>query len=83
MLLRYKVTYQQAGKLQYIYARENLPAPEMEYGQDVLLSVLMPVGEAEKIKKATVQATDGKAELILSRELEYRLVGGKVEKETL
>ena len=72
-----------AGKLQYIYARENLPAPEMEYGQDVLLSVLMPAGEAEKIKKATVQATDGKAELILSRELEYRLVGGKVEKETL
>ena len=83
VLLRYKVTYQQAGKLQYVYAKENLPTPEMEYGQDVVMSVLMPAGEAERIKKATVQATDGKAELILSRELEYRLVGGKVEKETL
>ena len=83
VLLRYKVTYQQAGKLQYVYAKENLPTPEMEYGQDVVMSVLMPAGEAERIKKATVQATDGKAELLLADELEYRIVGGKVEKEIL
>ena len=82
VLLRYKVTYQQAGKLQYVYAKENLPTPEMEYGQDVVMSVLMPAGEAERIKKATVQATDGKAELLLARELEYRIVDGVVERES-
>ena len=42
----------------------------------------LPAGEAERIKKATVQATDGKAELLLARELEYRIVDGVVERET-
>ena len=46
------------------------------------VSVLMPAGEAERIKKATVQATDGKAELLLARELEYRIVDGVVERES-
>ena len=69
--LSYRLTYPQAGKLQYIYAKEQLPQPEIEYGQDVVMHVLVPAYMDEKIRKLTIETTDGKAELISRTACEY------------
>lgn len=69
--LSYRLTYPQAGKLQYIYAKEQLPQPEIEYGQDVVMHVLVPEYMDEKIRKLTIETTDGKAELISRTACEY------------
>ena len=70
--LSYRVTYPQAGKLQYVYAKEQIPQPEIEYGQDVLLRVFVPLHLVEKIKKLTVEMTDGQAVLLGEESCEYR-----------
>lgn len=69
--LSYRVTYSQAGKLQYVYAREQLPQPDIEYGQDVVMHVLTPNHLADRVKKLTVEATDGQAKLIGESDCEY------------
>lgn len=69
--LSYRLTYPQAGKLQYIYAKEQLPQPEIEYGQDVVMHVMVPEYMDEKIRKLTIETTDGKAELISRTACEY------------
>jgi len=71
--LSYRLTYPQAGKLQYIYAKEQLPQPEIEYGQDVVMHVLVPEYLDEKIRKLTIETTDGKAELISRTACEYSI----------
>lgn len=71
--LSYRLTYPQAGKLQYIYAKEQLPQPEIEYGQDVVMHVLVPEYMDEKIRKLTIETTDGKAELISRTACEYSI----------
>ena len=69
--LSYRVTYPQAGKLQYVYAKEQLPQPEIEYGQDVVMHVLVPGYMREKIRKLTVEMTDGQARLEGEEPCEY------------
>lgn len=71
--LSYRLTYPQAGKLQYIYAKEQLPQPKIEYGQDVVMHVLVPEYMDEKIRKLTIETTDGKAELISRTACEYSI----------
>ena len=71
--LSYRVTYPQAGKLQYVYAKEQLPQPEIEYGQDVVMHVLVPGYMLDKIRKLTVEMTDGQARLEGEEPCEYTI----------
>jgi uncharacterized YigZ family protein len=71
--LSYRVTYPQAGKLQYVYAKEQLPQPDIEYGQDVVMHVLVPGYMLDKIRKLTVEMTDGQARLEGEEPCEYTI----------
>lgn len=71
--LSYRVTYPQAGKLQYVYAKEQLPQPDIEYGQDVVMHVLVPGYMLDKIRKLTVEMTDGQARLEGEEPCEYAI----------
>ena len=66
-----RVTYPQAGKLQYVFARENLPACEIEYGQDVIMHQFVPRQDVQRIRKLVIENTDGKAEFLEENEKEY------------
>lgn len=66
-----RVTYPQAGKLQYVFARENLPAARLEYGQDVVMRQLVPKKDVNRVRKLIVENTDGKAEFLEENETEY------------
>ena len=68
-----RVTYPQAGKLQYVFARENLPACEIEYGQDVIMHQFVPRQDVTRIRKLVIENTDGKAEFIEENDKEYTL----------
>ncbi|MDO4804355.1 MAG: YigZ family protein [Lachnospiraceae bacterium] len=71
--LSYQVTYSQAGKLQYVYAGEQLPQPEIEYGQEVVMHLLVPDHKIDRIKKLTIDATNGQARLIGESLCEYTI----------
>ena len=68
-----RVTYPQAGRLQYVFARENLPACEIEYGQDVIMHQFVPRQDVRRIRKLVIENTDGKAEFIEEIDKEYTL----------
>ena len=68
-----RVTYPQAGRLQYVFARENLPVCEIEYGQDVIMHQFVPRQDVRRIRKLVIENTDGKAEFIEEIDKEYTL----------
>jgi uncharacterized YigZ family protein len=66
-----RVTYPQAGRLQYVFAREELPQCEIEYGQDVVMHQFVPRQDVQRVKKLVIESTDGKAEFLEENESEY------------
>ena len=58
--LRIGTDYGGAGKLQYLFGQRGIRA-EAEYGEVVCFALTVPVGEAESLKKAVTEATNGKA----------------------
>ena len=67
----YRVSYPDAGKLQYLYAKEGIEKPEIEYGQDVVMTLRMPLKMGERIKKITAETTNGAAVLLSDEETVY------------
>ena len=67
----YRVSYPDAGKLQYLYAKEGIEKPEIEYGQDVVMTLRMPLKMGERIKKITAETTNGAAVLLFDEETVY------------
>ena len=66
-----RVTYPQAGRLQYVFAREELPQCEIEYGQDVVMHQFVPRQDVQRVKKLVIESTDGKAEFLEENESKY------------
>lgn len=47
--IAFRVSYSDAGKLQYLYAKEGIEKPEIAYGQDVVMTLKMRREMGEKI----------------------------------
>ncbi|MCR5293795.1 MAG: IMPACT family protein [Lachnospiraceae bacterium] len=62
--IRLKVSYSDAGKLAYLYAREGMGQAEAEYGQDVILTLSLASALADRAVKMTMDATSGSAVLL-------------------
>ena len=66
-----RVSYSDAGKLQYLYAKEGIEKPEIAYGQDVVMTLKMRREMGERIKKITAETTNGAAVLLLDEACVY------------
>lgn len=69
--IAFRVSYSDAGKLQYLYAKEGIERPEIEYGQDVVMTLKMPREMGDRIKKITAETTNGAAVLLTDEETVY------------
>ncbi len=69
--ISFRVSYSDAGKLQYLYAKEGIEKPEIEYGQDVVMTLKMPREMGDRIKKITAETTNGAAVLLADEETVY------------
>ncbi|MBR7015210.1 MAG: YigZ family protein [Lachnospiraceae bacterium] len=69
--IAFRVSYSDAGKLQYLYAKEGIEKPEIAYGQDVVMTLKMRREMGERIKKITAETTNGAAVLLLDEACVY------------
>ena len=60
--LRIEADYNSVGKLQHLLGKRGI-LPKAEYGEAVCFTVVVPIGEAEALKKEVTEATCGKAVL--------------------
>lgn len=69
IVLKIHTDYNGLGKLQYLAGKENLEILDSEYGQQVLLSILVPANRLEAFKKAVTELTGGKAGMETKEEM--------------
>ena len=65
------------GKLQYLFAQQNVPILDSQYTETVKMQILVPAGEDERIKKAVTEATSGRASITELKELYYGVSNGE------
>ena len=69
--IAFRVSYSDAGKLQYLYAKEGIEKPEIAYGQDVVMTLKMRREMGERIKTITAETTNGAAVLLIDEACVY------------
>lgn len=70
--------YNDVGKLQYLFASQQVKILETAYGQQVLMKLLIPVEQKQNVEKKVVDITNGKASLQSVEEVFYALIEGEV-----
>lgn len=68
-LLEIGTDYNGLGKLQYLFAQNNITILDTVYTDAVVIKILVPVDEIEKTKKAIIEQTSGTAEIDSAGEL--------------
>lgn len=58
--LKLHTDYSGLGKIQYLLAEAGIAVLDSEYGENVALTVLAPVDEAERLKKNLAEGTSGR-----------------------
>jgi uncharacterized YigZ family protein len=80
VLLNIRTDYSIAGKLQYLFAQQNITVMDAEYGADVLFRILVPEEEKTRMEKEIVEQTCGGARLEWGESLVYGIIDGKVQR---
>ncbi len=57
--LRIRCSYPALGRFQYLFAKEGLAIEDTEYGEHVVLSVIVPEGAVERVRKLVTETTEG------------------------
>lgn len=70
--------YNGLGKLQYLFAQQQMTILDTQYTDEVVMEVLIPAGEKEYWEKTLVEHTNGKAVLVWDKELVYGLLDKEV-----
>lgn len=78
-MLQIVTDYTGLGKIQYILGQEGLQPMDSEYGEDVKVTVPVPVDLTERIRAAVTEGTNGKAKMQVLKQLYY----GKIEGKTI
>ena len=55
------IDYTGVGKLQYLFAKNQIPIIDSQYAEDVKMQILIPAKEEGMIKKAVTEATNARA----------------------
>lgn len=77
-LLFVKTDYNGLGKLQYVFAQNDISIMDTIYEADVTMKVLVPMEMKQTIEKAITEATSGSAGIQWGDETTYALLGKEV-----
>ncbi|MCI6997499.1 MAG: YigZ family protein [Eubacterium sp.] len=77
-ILQIETDYNGLGKIQYLIGERKIPVLESEYTDKVVLRIILPVGEVEKIQAELVEATNGKVITEVAEKLYYAVLNGNV-----
>ena len=69
--------YTGVGKLQYLFAQNQVPVMDSQYAENVKMQVLLPDQEIEPIKKAVTEATNARASVTDIKELYFAVSEGE------
>ena len=70
--------YTGIGKIQYIAGERRLPILDSEYTDKVVLHLMVPADQEERVRKAITEGTNGRAQLSKERELYFADLDGEV-----
>lgn len=70
--------YNGIGKIQYLLGQRQIEILSSEYTDRVTITVLVPVKEADGLKKAIIEATNGKAILEEMERLYFANISGEI-----
>ena len=71
------IDYTWLGKLQYLFAKNDIPIIDSQYAEDVKMQILIPAKEEERIKKAVTEATNARAAVTDIKELYFAVSDGE------
>ncbi len=69
--------YSGIGKIQYLAAERGMPILDASYTDQVVMKLLIPDGEVERMKKAITEGTSGRAKMEIERELYFAVLDGE------
>ena len=71
------IDYTGVGKLQYLFAQNQIPVMDSQYAENVKMQILLPAKDAEQIKKAVTEATNARASITDVKELYFAVSEGE------
>lgn len=71
------IDYTCVGKLQYLFAKNQIPIIDSQYAEDVKMQILIPAKEEGMIKKAVTEATNARATVTDIKELYFAVSDGE------
>ena len=71
--------YNGIGKIQYLFGQEDISILDTVYAEAVQITAMIPAEKKEKIGKALMEGTNGKARLSWGDEVEYVFVEKKLK----
>lgn len=78
VLIALKTDYNGVGKIQYLIGQEGYPIVKSEYGENVILEVLVPVSDEKTFTNKIIEGTNGRAGLEEKERLYYAKRNGEV-----
>ena len=70
--LRISCSYTAYGKFQYLFAKEGIQVENTEFAQDVVISIVVPAGQEERMRKLVAETTDGTGKLEEAGDVSYQ-----------
>ncbi len=70
--------YNGIGKIQYILGQQNIKIIDSEYGQQVVLTALVPNAQVEKIKAEITEGTNGKCHMECGEQVYFAVVDKEI-----
>lgn len=77
LLTEIGIDYTGVGKLQYLFAKNQIPIIDSQYAEDVKMQILIPAKEEGMIKKAVTEATNARATVTDIKELYFAVSDGE------
>lgn len=78
-ILNLEADYNDVGKLQYVFATEEIPTVHSEFLQNVQMQVMIPTDKKAQMEEKLIDITKGRMKLNWDREVEYALINQDVK----
>lgn len=77
-LLKITVDYTGIGKIQYLLGQEGFSPTDTEYGENVVVTVPIPIEETKRMQTAIMEGTNGRAQMEQLKQMYYGEVNGEI-----
>lgn len=77
--IEFEADYNDVGKLQYVFATEEIPTVHSEFLQNVQMQVMIPTDKKAQMEEKLIDITKGRMKLNWDREVEYALINQDVK----